>query len=178
MVSTLQSIDDLEKWHRKNDPWQYNDNPEDKKRKLILLSQLPQREYKNVLDIGCGQGFITKDLPGRRVVGVDVSKNAIKYAKKIKKKGLSFITASIFDLNNIFKQRFDLIVITGVLYRQYIGDSHNLIYLIIDNLLEKDGVLVSVHHDEWCQAKFPYLMPKQSYYDYRDFVHRLEVYNK
>lgn len=178
MVMTLQSLKELEKWHKKKDPWGYDTNTEDQKRKNVLLSELPQRNYKNVLDVGCGQGFITKDLPGQNVTGVDISENAIKFARRFKKRGLEWKVSSIFDLNKTFKRRFDLIIITGVLYSQYIGYSNTLVYLIIDKLLDDNGVLVSVHHDEYCKSRFPYLLSKQIFYDYRHFTHRLEVYLK
>lgn len=174
----IQPLGELEKWHKKNDPWGYKNSAEDRKRKHILLSEIPDKHYKRVLDIGCGQGFITQSLPGKQVVGVDISKEAINKAKKIERKGLKFIQASIFELNNIFKEEFDLIVITGVLYPQYIGNSNTLVYKIIDKLLEDGGILVSVHIDEWYKSRFPYLLLNQHFYDYREYIHRLEAYVK
>ena len=61
----IQSSDDLDKWYGQADPWGYESNPDDLKRKALLLSELPVKDYQRVLDIGCGHGFITRDLPGR-----------------------------------------------------------------------------------------------------------------
>lgn len=174
----IQSKEELEKWYEKNDPWEYDNNPHDSKRKEIFFSEIPTGNFTNVLDIGCGNGIITNNLPGKNVTGVDYSKKAIEQARKRCKKNINFVEASIFDLSKVFNQKFDLIIITGVLYPQYIGNAENLIYMIIDNLLAPGGYLVSVHVDKWYKARFPYLMTKDYNYDYRDFIHKFEVYKK
>ena len=69
-------------------------------------------------------------------------------------------------------------MITGVLYPQYIGESKSLVYRIIDDLLAPDGILISVHINEWYSARFPYLRLKESYYSYREYTHLLETYVK
>jgi len=174
----IQKTEEIDKWHLEKDPWGYESNSFDKKRKNILLAEIPELDYKNVLDIGCGQGFITQDLPGENVIGVDISEKAIKFAQE-KNSEVEFKAGSIFDLNTMFSStKFDLIVITGVLYKQYIGQSNNLIYLIIDSLLNKNGVLLCVHIDGWYNSSFPYLKSKELFYPYREFTHKLEVYIK
>jgi trans-aconitate methyltransferase len=174
----IQPLDEIEKWHKTKDPWHYENSKDDLLRKDILLSELPSQSYSHVLDIGCGHGFITRDLPGNNIIGVDISAEAIKQAKQYENDNISFIKASIFQLNHIFSQEFDLIIITGTLYQQYIGNSLTLIYLIIDQLLRKQGVLASVHINSWYQARFPYLLISEYYYDYRTYIHRLEIYEK
>lgn len=174
----IQHKEELDKFHTKEDPWGYNENRDDSNRKAILLGELPKRHYKNVLDIGCGQGFITKDLPGDMVYGVDISQTAVDFANKIATDRLQFRQGSIFDIDKLFDVKFDLIVITGVLYPQYIDKSSNLIYLLLDSILAQGGILVSVHIDEWYTSQFPYLKIKQSYYDYRQYTHNLEIYAK
>ena len=174
----LQKLTELEKWHRKDDPWEYEKCPDDAKRKSVLLSEIPQRHFSNVLDIGCGQGFVTRDLPGDRVTGVDVSQEAIRKAKSFETERLHFLHSSLFDLPRNLSGTYDLIIICGVLYPQYIGKSHSLIYQIIEGLLAPSGLLVSVHIDEWYSARFPLLMTRQYFYEYRDYTHRLEIYVK
>ena len=145
----MQTKEEIEDWHSIKDPWQYNTHPDDKKRLEILLEELPKLNYKNVLDIGCGQGFLTKHLPGDHILGVDISNQAIKHAKTHNISNIDFKQASIFGLNEMLDKKFDLIVITGVLYSQYIGKSSSLIYKIIDSLLVPKGILVSVHINDW-----------------------------
>ena len=174
----IQDINDLNNFHKTEDPWDYNSNPEDSNRLEILLSEIPKKKYSNVLDIGCGQGFVTSKLPGENVWGVDISDEAIKNAMKNNSKNIRFIQSSIYNLNNDFSEKFDLIIITGVLYPQYIGASSSLIYLIVDKLLSENGYLISVHIDEWYSSQFPYLKLKQFYYPYRNYTHKLEIYHK
>jgi 2-polyprenyl-3-methyl-5-hydroxy-6-metoxy-1,4-benzoquinol methylase len=178
MKKILQPIYELEEWHKSEDPWDYRNNSSDQHRLDFLLSEIPSYNYNNVLDIGCGQGFITTQLPGKRIYGVDISHHAINHAKKKNIDNIEFAQASIFELNEKFDQKFDLIVITGVLYPQYIGYSSNLIYLIIDKLLNKKGILVTVHIDEWYNCQFPFLKLKERYYPYREYNHKLEIYTK
>jgi 2-polyprenyl-3-methyl-5-hydroxy-6-metoxy-1,4-benzoquinol methylase len=174
----IQKISDLENWHSKEDPWGYFNNDDDKKRKEILLKEIPNKSYKNVLDIGCGQGFVTNDLPGENIIGVDISKNAIDFANLHLTDHVKYEVGSIFEIDKLFDKKFDLIVITGVLYSQYIGDSNSLIYLLLDRILEKNGILISVHINDWYNSQFPYYKIKQVFYDYREYVHNLEIYVK
>lgn len=177
----IQSTDEIEQWFQKDDPWEYEGNPEDEKRKDVLFSEIPQKKYVNVLDIGCGHGYVTRELPGDNIIGVDISQNAIDQAKKHnqgEKKKIEFRQGSIYHIDQMFNIKFDLIIITGVLYPQYIGNSHSLVYLIIDKILKKRGVLVSVHINEWYKSLFPFFLNKIYLYDYKNYSHRLEVYTK
>lgn len=174
---SLQSMEELDQWHASDDPWQYESTPDDLRRKSILLSEIPSRSYGRTLDIGCGQGFVTRDLPGSSVMGIDISSQAIARAQRYSDDALQFRQASIFDLAGC-EERYDLIIVTGVLYPHYIGNSLTLIYRIVDRLLAENGVLVSVHIDAWYKARFPLLLLKQHFYDYREYTHRLEVYGK
>lgn len=176
----MQSKEELEQFHSSIDPWGYENNREDNNRKDILFSELPKRNYLNVLDIGCGQGYVTKDLLGQNIIGVDISQTAVDFANKhVSKKHITFQQCSLFDLDKLFPtKKFDLIVITGVLYPQYIGNSSNLVYLLIDKLLSENGVLVSVHINDWYKSQFPYLKLKQVFYNYREYIHNLEIYLK
>src|SRR5438270_10766137 len=89
---------ELEEVSVAKDPWQYMTTKDDQNRKNILLSELPNKKYKNVLDIGCGQGFLTRDLPGEKVLGVDISQQAIAHAKELQTLRLSFQQGNIFEL--------------------------------------------------------------------------------
>jgi len=172
----VQSISELEDFYGIADPWGFEHNPEDKKRKEILLSEIPDRKYERVLDIGCGNGFITRDLPGREIIGADISSTAVGHARKYESPRLRFVCASIFDLPKCTEGTFDLVLITGVLYPQYIGRSYNFIYPIVESLLRENGILVSVHIDDWYSGRFPFLLLNELHYPYREYIHRLEVY--
>jgi len=175
----LQTLDNLNEWNSNFDPWGYETNAEDKKRKDILLSEIPIIDYQNVLDIGCGHGFISRDLPGKKITGVDISPQAISYAQKNNiKPNIEYIESSIYTLDILKPRSFDLIIITGVLYTQYIGNSEFLIYEIINKLLDPKGILISVHIEDWYKAKFPFLLINEYYYNYREYTHKIEIYCK
>ena len=179
--SVLQPQDEIEKWFDKPDPWNYEGNRSDTGRRATLLSVLPRKRYQRILDIGCGDGFITNRLPGDKVIGVDVSNRAIQIArdKYRDQPHLEFHAQSLFELPEAgWKQPFDLIVITGVLYPQYIAEGEQLAFGILDKLLIPGGHLVSVHIDEWYRFRFPYLTIHREYYSYREYTHHLEVYLK
>lgn len=178
MKRIIQPIDNLESWHSSKDPWQYHGNKDDILRREILFSELPNKNYQNVLDIGCGQGFITKKIKAENVIGVDISESAIKFANEDCPENVTFKQGSIFEIDQLFDIKFDLIIITGVLYKQYIGESSNLIYILIDKILKENGNLVSVHINEWSICKFPYLKIKEVIYPYREYNHKLEIFTK
>lgn len=175
---TLQSLDDLEQWHSIEDPWKYESTPDDAIRKSILLSELPRQSFHRVLDIGCGQGYVTRDLPGEEITGIDISAQAIRHAQQCADERIRFIQGSIFDLDSRLEGEFDLIVVTGVLYPQYIGHALGIAYRQIIKLLADSGFLVSVHIDEWYEARFPLLRLREYFYPYREYTHRLEIYVK
>ncbi|MEH2183076.1 glycosyltransferase [Nostoc sp.] len=158
--------------------WQDETMPENKIYKELILSEIPENNYKNVLHIGCGHGFITKDLAGEKVLGVDILSNAINKAKADENNGLEFIQSCLLELVHKTQGNYDLIVITGVLYSQYIGKSHNFIYSLLDKLIIDNGILICCHIDEWYKARFPYLMLDYSLFQYRQHTQRLEVYVK
>ena len=178
-MNHLQPLPELEKWWEKKDPWEYDNNPDDLHRRAMLLSALPRKKYKRILDIGCGNGFVTHRLPGEEITGIDVSENAIHHARKSAPPHIQYQQASLFHLPHLnWDSAFDLIVITGVLYPQYIGRSNWLVYLIIDDLMKSGGDLVCCHIDEWYSARFPYVTLDREFYPYREYVHNLEVYRK
>lgn len=178
-MEKLQTKEELDKWYENPDPWNYEKNPDDLNRRAILLSVIPRRHYEKVLDIGCGNGFITTSLPGKKIIGIDISSRAIQYARRTSPPHIEYYPYSIFDLPFLdWNKTFDLIIITGVLYPQYIGQSEKLIYTIIDDLLMEGGILVSCHIEEWYSARFPYITLHREYYSYREYVHLLEVYSK
>ncbi|MFZ1721700.1 MAG: class I SAM-dependent methyltransferase [Microgenomates group bacterium] len=177
----IQSQEELESWYQKDDPWDYEDSFDDIKRRDILLAELPKRPYKNVLDIGCGHGFVTRELPGEKVIGLDMSERAVRHANLDAKNNpkLSYVAGDLYKITELFQRKtFDLIIITGVLYPQYIGNSKNLIYHLIDTCLDKSGILMCVHISDWYKSRFPYIQLEKYIYDYRTYSHIMEIYQK
>lgn len=175
MIQTEQELNDF---YSTPDPWGYYSNPHDTVRKARILAALPRLNYSNALDIGCGNGFITNDLPAQRVIGLEFSSKAVAWASEHAAPQVEYRQGSIFDLPDLSLPLMDLVVITGVLYPQYIGKSLRLVYVLIDRILKPGGILLCSHIYEWYQARFPYLTISREYFPYRDFSQVLEVYVK
>lgn len=69
-----------------------------------------------VLDIGCGNGFLTYDLAekAKEIVGIDINSDKIAFAvKKFHKKNIKFLHGDATQCQ--FAQKFDKIVLSNVL---------------------------------------------------------------
>ena len=71
----MQSKEELESWYDQPDRWGYFSSEEDTKRLKKLLSILPKK-YHKAIDIGCGEGFVTRHLPADIISGMELSENA------------------------------------------------------------------------------------------------------
>ena len=143
----MQTKKEIEEWYDEPDRWKYWENEDDKIRKEKILGML--NHYKDALDIGAGEGFITEDLPADDIYAIEWSDNAkSRLHTKIKV--------------NIPDKKFELVVSCGTLYEQY--DHKNMAeqirkyagkYVLIGGIKEwlkpyKFGILKE-------QIEFPYL---------------------
>jgi SAM-dependent methyltransferase len=175
---TIQPQQELDDFYSTADPWGYYNNPHDATRKVRVMAALPRLEYENALDIGCGNGFITNELPAKQVTGLEFSAKAVAWTNQHAAPHVKYIQGSIFDLPSLNLPPMDLVVITGVLYPQYIGKSLRLVYVLVDQILKPGGILLCSHIYEWYQARFPYLTISREYFAYREYSQVLEVYVK
>ncbi|MBX9844580.1 MAG: class I SAM-dependent methyltransferase [Xanthobacteraceae bacterium] len=85
----------------------------------MLLSFLPARRYRHVLELGCGVGAFSRALAihAERVTGIDISANAIQHATALSRKylNLSFRAGDVHTFDPDGRQ-YDLIVAADVLY--------------------------------------------------------------
>ena len=105
--------------------------------KSLLDNYLPKKKGLKILDAGCGPGAMLPHLAKYGdVIGVDISEDALKYAKKRGKvkKG---------DITNIdFKdETFDLVVCMDVLYHMWVKDETSALKEF-NRVLKKDGILL------------------------------------
>jgi len=183
MPPAVQSQEELDAFWQTEDPWGFRNNKADAVRVAELLAALPDRDYGRTLDIGCGDGFLTFHLPGKEVIGIELAERALGWARKTAQSRsdgarFSFVTGSIFDLPLLDLGRFDLIVITGVLYPQYIGDAFSVIDAAVQDSLAKNGILATAHIREWFDHGFSLLRLHRRRYRYREYEHLLEVYSR
>ena len=107
------------------DPKQYNKYFKQRNRPAIeLIEKIPQNTYNSVIDLGCGDGAITKTLQDKynptNIIGLDSSASMLKKAKEMN----SNITWQLESIND-FKNNFDLIFSNAAL--QWV-DNHEALF--------------------------------------------------
>jgi len=116
-----------------------------------LISFLPKRHYRNVLDVGCGLGPFTRELSPHagRALGVDLSEAAVIQARDCSRANPN-VRFERRDIQQIGKigETFDLIAVLDVLY--YLPNlSDEVLKSVagqIEDLLAPGGLLLLVDH--------------------------------
>lgn len=90
----------------------------DNKLKRDIIKILNKVKKGNILDVGCGEGFITSNIarafPETKITAIDPEEQYIKYAKKFNSlPNIKFETGDLDSFNS--KDRFDLVISTEVL---------------------------------------------------------------
>jgi trans-aconitate methyltransferase len=157
----MQTKYQLEEWYKSPDPWGYQTNPEDDKRKRIILDVLNDYAvFDRALDIGCGEGVITKDLPAKEIHGLELSDNAsLRLPKNVKRIAEP-------------KGEYDLILLAGVLYEQYD-------YQLFHDWVSKHAVniVLTCNIASWEINNLPkekQVLEKE--FDYREYKQKLRVF--
>lgn len=104
----MQSKEELEQWYVKPDPWAYQTTKDDLLRKNKILELISSFGlFERAIDIGCGEGWITKDLPAKEIHGIELSDNASsRFPSKVTK-----VSEPV--------GKYDLVCTMGTLYIQY-----------------------------------------------------------
>ncbi len=95
----------------------------------------------NILDLGCGNGWFTNQIAiiseKNYVIGLDINTYELEQATRVfKNQNLEFAYGDIFQLQNEFKNTFDIITLNGVI--QYFSDF-NLLIETLKLYLKKNG---------------------------------------
>jgi ubiquinone/menaquinone biosynthesis C-methylase UbiE len=119
----VELADTKEKWEETSQNWlknmPYDDDKGDTSREFIidptLWEQLGEVKGLKVLDAGCGNGYLSRQLArkGANVVGVDISKHFISYCKEKEKEnplGCEFFEGSLTEMPFIESNSFDIVV--------------------------------------------------------------------
>jgi ubiquinone/menaquinone biosynthesis C-methylase UbiE len=114
--------------------------------KLILpnlIRILSPQSNEEILDLGCGQGFFSRQIAqsGARVMGVDIGNELIKIAKDQAGEREKYLVLSAEKLTGLSGERFDAVVC--VLALQNIKNMQNAI-LEIARVLKPNGRVVLV----------------------------------
>ncbi|OGW33684.1 MAG: hypothetical protein A2X59_06990, partial [Nitrospirae bacterium GWC2_42_7] len=83
-----------------------------------LLKLIPEKEFSTILDIGCGSGYLCRQLrkrfPAAEITGVDIAPEMIRVAKKADPIG-NYICKDFMQMDPP-KRKYDLIVSTSALH--------------------------------------------------------------
>lgn len=157
----MQSKTDIETWYRSEDPWQYKNNPDDTRRKQVILNELKQikSHYLKALDIGAGEGWITKDLPADDIYAIEWSDEAAKRLPE--------------PIKRVFKPEgeYDLIIATGVFYDQY--DWQQMHQWILEHSV---GIVLTSNIKSW-EHPLPKKPMKEMEFPYREYNQHLCLYD-
>jgi SAM-dependent methyltransferase len=111
----------------------------------LIEEVIPASDYRNILDLGCGRGrhSITLAQRGYQVTGIDLSKKAIKKAKRIAgQKNLKNVDFLVRDMRDPLPKQFDAIVNLFTTFGYFLEDEENRRVLRNTNkMLKQGGVL-------------------------------------
>ena len=83
-----------------------------------LISEFHFTVDESILDLGCGDGILTKiiadKVPNGYVLGIDVSEGMLNKANELKQKNLRFQRLDINDID--FENEFDIIICNATLH--------------------------------------------------------------
>lgn len=132
------------KWEKEfsSGRWNYLDSTPTERARSAVIGMYCRHFFSagKILDVGCGLGTIVDFLNNsqkKKYLGLDISKEAIKKAKK---KKVQFLTADFTNFKSAAK--FDIIIFNEVLYYMNENDAFNK----AGNILAKGGkIIVSLY---------------------------------
>lgn len=149
----------------------------------FVLSEIPARKYARALVLSGERYF---NLP-KNIAKIFFSHNFLKDTDIITKqpkqpddvvRNILTVCESTEVMDTFQTVEFDLIIISDLLYPEYIGESKLICAQSIVDKLEENGVLLSVHEDRRYALRFPLFITDEYYFDYDNKRYLLEVYTK
>jgi ubiquinone/menaquinone biosynthesis C-methylase UbiE len=134
-------------------------------KKLNLLGNVRK---KNVLEIGCGgaQCGIGFAKQGAKVIGMDISEEQLKYAKRLSEKNnvkITLIKGDIVNLKKIKSNSQDIVFSSWALF--YI-DNLKKCFKEVHRVLKRNGIFVfATHHPIWENINKENMKVKRCYFD-------------
>lgn len=157
----MQTKQELEQWYTQSDPWQYETIPDDQKRKDIIIQAIKDTcgHLDSILDIGAGEGFITKDLPADEIAAIELSDTARDRMPEWIKRHTE-------------PRMYDAVITTGTLYPQY---DHNAIAEQVKSMAKKYVIVSGI--ESWLQHHDFGEIIYQTTFPYRTFTQLLTIYD-
>ena len=166
-------------WYRVGGIWEHYNTFDDRTRLTTITSKIAKYTPVSVADVGCGNGFITEAIPAISVTGYDNDINTLRIISRLSNGHRTYVQADITSPNVFVGYTpVDMIVITGVLYRQYLEGKEQIVLNNLNTLLKTNGVLLSCHIAPWLYIAIPYKRLEFEVFDYREYRQKLEIYRK
>ncbi|MDC8003231.1 class I SAM-dependent methyltransferase [Aureisphaera galaxeae] len=92
-----------------------------------FISYLRNKSKSTILEVGCGNGWFSHAMAfgSHSVVGLDINVPELEQAARVfKKENLQFVYGDLFAIGDVFKHRFDIIVLNASV--QYFEDFDRL----------------------------------------------------
>ncbi|MCZ9840556.1 class I SAM-dependent methyltransferase [Brachyspira hyodysenteriae] len=129
----------------------------------------------SILDIACGAGYLLSKLYDKgynNLHGIDVSNaiNSNRYKDKI-----DYINGNIFDVNNLFNKKFDLIILSDVI--EHIFNLKILIKNVIDCLNENGIVYIKTPYIPYYKERHCLSIEHINHFSKRAFTYLALEYN-
>lgn len=109
-----------------------------------LVGMLPLRDFGNILEIGCGTGFLTeiisKEVNYKNYLANDIVEGCGDYVKKISSE-IEFLSGDIENLVKNSSGRYDLIISNAVF--QWVEDFESFYKILLSKLAPKGILLFS-----------------------------------
>ncbi|ANN67230.1 class I SAM-dependent methyltransferase [Bordetella bronchialis] len=128
-------MNDFETLYRQSaDPWQVRSSWYEQRKRAVLMASLPQPRYARILELGCGNGEMTRRLAARcdAMVAVDGAATAIALCQQaLRQDGLRNVRTRVARLPDEWPvdegATFDLIVVSELAY--YIAGTDLPVFL-------------------------------------------------
>jgi len=160
-----------------------------KREKPSLLSDFSARPFlldlcsplagKSCLDLGCGEGYVSRQLMERgakRTLGIDISENmvqsAIQQQNRDPYQGLEYRVADLRDNTSLIGETYDLVVAVFLFNYMTVDEMHRTMKFAYSKLVSGGRLIFSVPHPSLPflkEKEFPfYFDPCGGYFSGRD----------
>ena len=136
-------------FRRSTDPWDYAASPFEAAKRKALLNACGSRIHARGLELGCANGETSRHLARRclGLIAVDASSTVIAAARRrIHDPRIRFEVARLPE--DMPRGRFDLIVMSELLYYLPAGQMERLLGSVLDRL-SRGGRIVILNHTVW-----------------------------